>query len=249
MSIFSDLGFAGGGNMAQTSGFERRPATFTVDRLEQPDGDPLVGLTYMTQFRSEEERGVDDLVEAIAGTSVRSARMPPMAATHIATFRDVPGLIVSTRPLAKSQYVWGEPINGTTGYATMWRLRLHRAQGLPPTADYQEYTMPELRHKAKEAGLTGYSRLNKDDLILRLQQAHTPEDPYTWPGYFHRGTELVLRADDGVTRQVLERLIEGANSGTLGMFVPDRTVGGGLVLYDTADEDQALIDDRTPRGT
>lgn len=36
--------------------------------------------------------------------------------------------------------------------------------------DYEERTVPELRQRAKELGLSGYSDLRKDELIRRLRQ-------------------------------------------------------------------------------
>ncbi|WOF23067.1 Rho termination factor N-terminal domain-containing protein [Microbacterium betulae] len=35
--------------------------------------------------------------------------------------------------------------------------------------DYEERTVPELRKRAREIGITGYSRLRKDELIERLR--------------------------------------------------------------------------------
>lgn len=35
--------------------------------------------------------------------------------------------------------------------------------------DYDERTVPELRKRAKELGITGYSKLRKDELVERLR--------------------------------------------------------------------------------
>lgn len=35
--------------------------------------------------------------------------------------------------------------------------------------DYEDRTVPELRERAKELGLTGYSKLRKDELIAELR--------------------------------------------------------------------------------
>ncbi|MFT4212479.1 MAG: Rho termination factor N-terminal domain-containing protein [Microbacterium sp.] len=35
--------------------------------------------------------------------------------------------------------------------------------------DYEEWTVPQLRKRAKELGLTGYSSLRKSELIARLR--------------------------------------------------------------------------------
>lgn len=35
---------------------------------------------------------------------------------------------------------------------------------------YEEWTVPELKKRAKELGLAGYSRLRKQELITRLRQ-------------------------------------------------------------------------------
>ncbi|WP_449279147.1 Rho termination factor N-terminal domain-containing protein [Leucobacter sp. GX0328] len=36
--------------------------------------------------------------------------------------------------------------------------------------DYDERTVPELRQRAKELGLTGYSKLRKQELIQKLRE-------------------------------------------------------------------------------
>lgn len=37
------------------------------------------------------------------------------------------------------------------------------------SGDYEDWTVPDLRKRAKEIGLTGYSRLRKAELISRLR--------------------------------------------------------------------------------
>ena len=37
--------------------------------------------------------------------------------------------------------------------------------------DFDERTVPELRRRARELGVTGYSKLRKDELIRRLRDA------------------------------------------------------------------------------
>ncbi len=37
--------------------------------------------------------------------------------------------------------------------------------------DFDERTVPELRRRARELGITGYSKLRKDELIRRLRDA------------------------------------------------------------------------------
>ncbi|CAG7612119.1 Rho termination factor N-terminal domain-containing protein [Leucobacter soli] len=47
------------------------------------------------------------------------------------------------------------------------RSAIGRRGGL--AENYEDRTLPELRRRAKELGLTGYSRLRKAELIRRLQ--------------------------------------------------------------------------------
>jgi hypothetical protein len=39
------------------------------------------------------------------------------------------------------------------------------------SGDYDDWTVPDLRRKAKEIGLTGYSRKNKSELISSLRNS------------------------------------------------------------------------------
>lgn len=39
------------------------------------------------------------------------------------------------------------------------------------SGDYEDWTVADLRHRAKEIGLTGYSRLRKGELIDRLRNS------------------------------------------------------------------------------
>ncbi len=49
------------------------------------------------------------------------------------------------------------------------RASVGRKGGKSPA--YEEWTVPELKAKAKEIGLSGYSRQRKEDLILSLRDS------------------------------------------------------------------------------
>lgn len=59
--------------------------------------------------------------------------------------------------------------------------------------DLEKMTLAELRELAREMGVSGYSRLKKDDLILRILQAKAERE-----GYSFRGGVLEIVPEEGV---------------------------------------------------
>lgn len=58
-------------------------------------------------------------------------------------------------------------ISNATGGTKAGRKRVGRKGG--ESGNYEDWTVPELRSRAKELGLTGYSKLKKGELISSLR--------------------------------------------------------------------------------
>lgn len=58
-------------------------------------------------------------------------------------------------------------ISNATGGSRAGRSRVGRKGG--EAGSYDDWTVPELKKRAKELGLTGYSKKNKKDLISALR--------------------------------------------------------------------------------
>lgn len=229
---------------------------FTVATVDTPDGEPILGLSYSCDFRAEEEYGVGDLRKALTGTDERRFQMLPKALSKVATFSDVNGLVVSTRDLDKSEFLWGEDVvpgpygyhaETSPDYVNSFTDRLAGIQGSEYISSWEKIS--ELKARAKTLGLTKLPTKKADlyDLVVATQAAQGKKKyPEDWPGWFHYGRQLVLRADgDGPTARVLKHLADAARSGTLGIGgkVGSNPFGSGLFLYDTRDETKGLKDE------
>ena len=219
---------------------------FTVTLYDSADG-PIVGLSYMNDYRAEEEWGVDSLTKAITGEDRWHPFILKGKEAHFAQFTNVYGasLVLSERPMNKP-LVWGEPIFRLSDvderspllradYAAWWENAVSHTQGLPDARLLVYKSMVALRELAAEVGIEKPAK-TKAPLVAQIVAASVPKAPNRWPGYFHTGKVMVLRADTGIVADVLNLLHVAAMERTLGFgaggFGP---FGSGMTLYDGAD--------------
>ena len=228
------------------------PAIFTA-----VDGTKIAGMVYTLDFRAEEEYGVGDLRKAITGTDPLSVSMMKGAQRHVAAFADAPAIVVATHFLPSQAPAWGDHLTddtwhtptGTPDYASYWSQALSwvRRDEFTYNAKAGRLSMVDLRAKAKVLGLTNLPR-TKDaltDLIVNsAEYAAVLDLPDVWPGWFHNGKELVLRADDGAGRVVIEALQDAIRAGTLAIGTYSGAFASGMFLYDVRDETDAIRKDR-----
>lgn len=212
------------------------------------DGWPIVGVSYVTDYRAEEEYGCGDLRRALCGDSPRRFQMLPDRVDHIGLFADVNAIALSVHPLEHTAPTWGDPI-GREGdsYAAHWTRSLPHVQRVPD-ADHLRwrYKMPELRARAKALGITPLPR-RKDELLdaIVTHPDLGAEQPNLWPGWFHQGTALILRADNGPAATIISALRDAARAGTLAIGNASGPFSTGLFISDGADigpAQQARID-------
>lgn len=231
-----------------------RSREFGIGYFEQPGGDPIIGLHYTCDFKAEEEWGVNDLRKAITGDNPRRFSMTKDGRHHFATFSDVNGLILSTREYEKGHQIkWGDDVSEYADspylvdrepdYVAHYRNWLdYRVNGL--SFWIHRKTVAELREEARELSISPLPR-RKDDLIEQINRAKAPKDaPATWPGWFQNGRQLVFRADDGPTADVLKALQKTAADGHLAIGNGSGPFASGLFIYDARDETQELQDQR-----
>lgn len=240
----------------QLDGFDQHhssPRSFQMISVETPDGDPIVGLQYSCDYRAEEESGMGKLRKKITGEDERNFGMTEEAAPYVAWFSDGNGLILSTERLDGNEFVWGEEIesrgwgSSNADYANFWKGQMTWRVLQEAGVDYHA-TIPQLRAKAKELGIKPLPAKRDelfDALIETLATAAPREenDPGQWPGWFHYGNLLVLRAtDDSPTARVLRRLVRAAKDGTLGIggSGSGNPFARGFFLYETRDETEGM---------
>lgn len=244
-SIFSEVGLSRDDYMKL-----RRPGPtqFGPGFFDQPGGDPLVGLNYMTDYRHEEEKGSQKLREAVTGKDPRNFVMTQRGADYVTAFADKTALLLSTRNLQQHPPKWGDPLTPwgrATSYVRNFTDNVAYTRGINRSQFWSD-KVPDLRRKAKEAGITPLPKTRKllEDALIEHMIANTPERGHLWPGWFSDGEHLVLRADDGVTKQILDRLIAAAQRGTLGIGDRSGPFATGLFFYDAAEETAELVRDR-----
>ena len=139
--------------------------------------------------------------------------------------------------------VWGDSIFREGGsvslegdsYAQWWENAVSHTQGLPDAFLLKYKSGKQLRELAVAAGVEKPARV-KEALVAQIVEVAVPSEPNLWPGWFHYGRVLILRADSGIVADVLTLLHVAALEGTLGFgsggFGP---FASGLSFYDAAD--------------
>lgn len=225
--------------------------SFTIAVSDTPDGYPLVGITYQCDYRAEEEWGIKELREALCGVDPWEPFINKGKGRYFTQFSDVPGssLILSVEPIEQLPK-WGEDILPDDASERAWKRRVASGE------DYKDHwdgsgkyiremgsarinarwnTLVELQEYARKIGVEKPAR-NKQAVVAQIDAADMPGEPNLWPGWFHNGKVLILRADNGIVADVLNLLHVAAlertlafGSGGYGVF------SSGIGLYDAAD--------------
>jgi hypothetical protein len=231
--------------------------TATPGVLDTPDGSQILGLVYQTDYDASQEYGISDLRNALCGPGLRDMFQKPRRRNHVAVFTDVNAVAFSDRPFkdvnAARKMVWGEPFEhhrrpGRSEYAEFFDQNLPYAQEWPNVVASWD-TITELRTKAKNLGIDGPLPRTKQALIDAIRNASATHNaaavPDRWPAWFR--TALVLRADRGITAEIVDAIREAALADSLAVGSASGPFHTGLFLYDRRDESKALIDTRNAR--
>jgi hypothetical protein len=219
---------------------------FTLAVMDTPDGTPIVGISYQCDYRAEEEWGIKDLATAINGNKKQ--------ANHVGTFTGLHALAIATQPI-EDLTTWSAdifplgdlttrwPVQRGEAYSSYFRDNYAYAQGLPSSSNLRWKKMPELRELAKTHGVTPIPR-KKDDLIEKLvtsdEYSRSAEYPDRWPGWFHNGDVLILRAESGVVADVLDLLYEAGKKNALAIGGGHAAFSSGIGVYDSRDVGKKL---------
>lgn len=238
---------------------EPRTRTFAYQHLHLADAE-IDALVYVTDYRAEEEYGTRDLRIAVTSDDKRRFKMTRKARANIRAFSDVNALMLSTKPLPDGDPTWGQtpapPWDGggwqtrdagNGDYPGHFSRNVIWARGLPDPWRMSRKKMDELRADARTLGISPLPR-RKDDLVGAIcahpDSLATADTPDCWPGWFHHGDLLVLRADDGATADALARIVDAYKAGTLGIGDGSGVFSTGLTIYDTRQETKRLVRER-----
>lgn len=240
-----------------------RQATIILGTNGDPEkNDPLLGITYQCDFRSEEETGAGDIRDLFTKASPDSFIAQERAKTDAfsdinPSFRREPFFpkgttqadlvyqddqVVAFAATTNIYDLEGEIAEGKTF------IRDHEgfARGIPhlPMALWGA-SRDELRGMAKERGIKGYSKMTRDALATTIHHHDHADLPETnvHPGWFHFGRLLILPRTDDVFGAVLDRLVDAAKAGTLSVGSGGGLFGSGFSFFDERDlSDDAKVD-------
>lgn len=228
----------------------------------------LTGLLYQLDYRAEEEWGCQCLRKAITGEDPRRVKMTRTGRRNAAPFTDVNGFVLSTTPVPVKEYQWGQDLSSGsfdhsrygTAHPQGWvpdyvsfytdALGWVRKDSLTRDINNGHATMRELRAAAEKYTVPRPWARTKADLgqqILTSDGHKNRSLPDKWPGWFHYGDHLVIRADTGVAATIVTALRDAIDAGTLAVTTHSFAFASGLFLYDARDEtkaDQKYRDDQ-----
>lgn len=216
------------------------PSAIIDDVLDEP----IVGLTFRTDYDASQEYGIRDIVNAVTGPDPRRYQMTPEARLRFSVCTDRNAFAVSVRPLPPT-FAWGEELPGASrSYSDRWQSAIRWVRGVRTFSDWD--TMVELRAEAKLRGVSPLPR-RKDALLDAINAATNPhpcEHPEHWPVPFGGGQTLIVRADGGASAVIVAGLRDAIDAGTFAIGSASGPFHTGLLFYDARDETQALRDQR-----
>lgn len=234
-----------------------RQATLILGTNGDPEkNDPLLGISYQCDFRSEEESGTGAMTHAFTKTADPSSflaqeRAKTKAVDDVNTpFHSGPlipeGLTQANLvyqddqvvAFAAQPHIYDPEREINEGKAFI-RSNEAYARGLPsmPMAFYRK-SRDELAALAKERNIKGRSKMNRDALIEAIHRHDHQDAPETYihPGWFHFGNLLVLPRSKDVFGEVLDLLVEAAQAGLLSVGGGGMNVfGSGFSFFDERD--------------
>lgn len=222
--------------------------SFTPAQVEGVDGTVITGILVSGEI------GTHDLRTALTGADRRRFQMTQHSGRYAAVFADAPAIALSRHALSDVLPEWGDSLsprgNDHAPYVENYARQLPYTQGHDAGADLHWKPMKDLRAIAREVGLSPQPA-RKADLIAALQRHDGflakyggPQRPECYPAFQRYTATLVLRADAGAARLVIEALAEAIEHGTLGIGDPTRPFSHVGFFYDTRDETPAIVAER-----
>lgn len=221
--------------------------TFTTAFMDTPDGDPIVGLAFQTDYDASQEHGIGEVRRALTGADPRRFCITENGMRHVCVFDDDRGMVLSSEALRDQQIAWGDELVhlhygvGRTTYIEQWDRQIPHVRSSWHKLDRLTFT--ELKDTARQLGIRPLPR-SRAALITAIDTHpdHVGQLPDIWPAPFVFGRDLVLRATgDSLAARVLRKLVDAARSGTLGMGSASGPFHTGSLFYDTRDETAGLI--------
>lgn len=195
---------------------------FGLSYNETPDGWPIIGVKYQCDFRSEEETGVGAMAKNFAEKGDQ---------TKICFDTPEGGFV-----FVASDYVYDVNREILAGRA-YWQSQLGYAQG-GETLNTYRMTVKELKEWARDNNLSlkGLTKRDQIEPRVRLHSVKHSEKskPNQWPGWFHNGNVMYLKAE-GIVYDVLRLIWMAGGTGDIGVLNGSSGFGSGFGFFDKAD--------------
>jgi len=239
---------AAGHDLSDMEGRARLADSSVPTTVTGVDGTVITGLSLSGDVAFE------DLRTAITSADARRFRMAKHAGRHAAVFADAPAIALSRDALPDVLPEWGAPLSRwddtPPAYVENYTQQLPFTQGHDAGTQLAWKHMNDLRALARQVGLSPQPA-RKTDLAAALMRHEGflstyggPQYPECYPAYQRHGGPLVLRADAGAARIVIEALADAIEHHTLGLGDPTRPFSHSRFLYDTRDETPAVAAER-----
>lgn len=216
-------------DIRQAANLHASTRTISLALMETPDDFPIVGLSYVADFRTEEEEGVRHLAKAINSAEQQWKHFASTANgfTYF-SIEELPNESVKHQILMAQE--------------NHQRMLPHVQRSV--AADLNYSTVAEIRTYAREHGisLTGLTR--KDEMLEAVFAAAARETPNVWPAWFSFGDLLGFKADQGIVADTLSILFDAISKNALGVSNSKMVFASGIGLYDTRDVGPELTQKR-----
>ncbi len=230
----------------------KRPGTreASLVLVENAGGDPLLGIQYQCDFRSEEESGAGKISELFTRASDPSGFFAQEYLLQDGNKGLLPNLTQADLIVETDELIGFRADTRFSSFEHEASLALNYIREAAAWADgrsklrrrYWHLTVAELKAEAKSRGLKGYSKLRAkeleqflaDDDFAKLHADGVPES-LSQPGWFHYGGVLFFEKKNGLFGDVLKELVEAAKAGFLVMGSGGIGFGSGFNLFDARD--------------
>lgn len=226
--------------------------------VENEGGDPLLGIKYHCDARSEEETGSGQMSTSFTQTADKDSFVAKEYLLQdnnsgLSAYKQAELVFAGENYVAFSSDI----------YASKDRLKAELPHAIAFIRNAERYstgiadierklwrkTVAELKAQAKELGLKGYSKLKRAELenalAKKIQEASgvvIPES-YTQPAWFHYGSFLIFERKAGtVFAEVLDKLVEAAQAGALIVGGGSIGFGSGFSFFDSRDLSQESVE-------
>lgn len=202
--------------------------TISLALKETPDEFPIVGLSYVCDYRYEEEEGIYKLAAVLNDT--------PEQWKHFASTAN--GFVYfATSPLPDEHFKHQIVMAQEYHTRMLPYVQESDAQRLAHS------TVAEMKAFAAERSISLTGLTKKVDIFQAIIAASPNQYPSVWPAWFHFGNFLGFKAE-GIVGDTLNLLLKAAQRNTLGVSNSSMVFASGLGLYDTRDIGPKLTQQR-----